>query len=114
MINGATQADVAILVISARRGEFEAGFEKGGQTREHILLVKTVGVSRVVVAVNKMDDPTVNWSKQRYDEIQEKLTSFFKSAGFDLMKDVYFVPVSAYTGINLKNQVTKNHCRWWS
>jgi peptide chain release factor subunit 3 len=38
------QADVGVLVISARRGEFETGFERGGQTREHALLAKTLGV----------------------------------------------------------------------
>ena len=72
MITGAAQADVAILVISARKGEFETGFEKGGQTREHATLVKTCGVKRLIVVVNKMDDPTVQWSKERYDEIVEK------------------------------------------
>jgi peptide chain release factor subunit 3 len=65
MISGAAQADVAIMVISARKGEFETGFEKGGQTREHIVLVKTAGVQKLVVAVNKMDDPTVQYSKER-------------------------------------------------
>ena len=65
MISGAAQADVAVLVISARKGEFETGFEKGGQTREHAMLVKTAGVSKLIVVVNKMDDPTVNWDKTR-------------------------------------------------
>lgn len=65
MISGAAQADVAVLVISARKGEFETGFEKGGQTREHAMLVKTAGVQKLVVVVNKMDDPTVNWDKER-------------------------------------------------
>ena len=59
MISGAAQADVAVLVISARKGEFETGFEKGGQTREHIMLVKTAGVSKVIVVINKMDESTV-------------------------------------------------------
>ena len=67
MIGGAAQADVGVLVISARRGEFEAGFDRGGQTREHVMLAKTAGVRRLVVAINKMDDPTVNWDKERYD-----------------------------------------------
>lgn len=40
MISGAAQADVGVLVISARRGEFETGFERGGQTREHAMLAK--------------------------------------------------------------------------
>ena len=47
------------MIISARKGEFETGFEKGGQTREHAMLVKTQGIKRLVVAINKMDDPTV-------------------------------------------------------
>jgi small GTP-binding protein len=68
MISGASQADVAVLVISARKGEFETGFEKGGQTREHAMLVKTTGVKKIVVAVNKMDDPTVMWSKERWEQ----------------------------------------------
>jgi peptide chain release factor subunit 3 len=66
MIGGASQADVAVLVISARKGEFETGFEKGGQTREHARLVKTIGVKYLVVVINKMDDPTVAWSQERY------------------------------------------------
>ena len=65
MISGAAQADTAILVISARKGEFETGFERGGQTREHIVLVKTAGIQKLIVAINKMDDTTVNWSKER-------------------------------------------------
>ena len=103
MISGAAQADVAILVISARKGEFETGFEKGGQTREHIMLVKTVGVSRIVVVINKMDDPTVEWSQERYNEIREKLTPFVKSAGFNPKTDVNYIPISAYTAINVKD-----------
>jgi hypothetical protein len=49
MIGGASQADVGILVISARKGEYETGFEKGGQTREHAMLAKTQGVNKLVV-----------------------------------------------------------------
>lgn len=82
MIGGAACADVAILVISARINEFEAGFDKGGQTREHAMLAKTLGVSRMVVAINKMDEKTVQWSKERYDGIVSKLTPFLKQVGF--------------------------------
>jgi peptide chain release factor subunit 3 len=112
MISGAAQADVAILVISARKGEFETGFERGGQTREHVMLVKTAGVSKVVIVINKMDDSTVNWDKGRYTEIKDKLTPFVKSAGFNPKTDVTFIPVSGYTGQNLKDRVAKSICSW--
>ncbi|KAI9449881.1 eukaryotic polypeptide chain release factor 3 [Russula earlei] len=113
MISGAAQADIALLVISARKGEFETGFEKGGQTREHIMLVKTAGVNKVVVVINKMDDPTVTWEKARYEEIKDKLTPFVRGAGFHVKTDVTWIPVSAYTGANLKDRVSKSICSWW-
>jgi peptide chain release factor subunit 3 len=114
MITGAAQADVAVLVISARKGEFETGFEKGGQTREHIMLVKTAGVSKLVIAINKMDEPTVQWEQARFNEIKDKLTPFIKMAGFNTKTDVSFIPVSAYTGANLKDRVDKKVCPWHS
>jgi peptide chain release factor subunit 3 len=78
MISGAAQADIALLVISAQKGEFETGFEKGGQTREHIMLVKTTGVNKIIVIINKVDDPTVRWEKACYEEIKEKLAPFVR------------------------------------
>ena len=46
---------MAILVVDATTGEFEAGFEDGGQTREHAILARSLGVREVIIAVNKMD-----------------------------------------------------------
>jgi len=74
MIMGASMADVGGLVISARKGEFEAGFEKDGQTREHAQLAKSLGIQRLIVIINKMDE--CNWSKDRYDEIYNGLKPF--------------------------------------
>ncbi|WAQ95220.1 ERF3A-like protein [Mya arenaria] len=93
MIGGASQADIAILVISARRGEFETGFERGGQTREHAMLVKTAGVKKLVVVINKMDDPTVQWDEARYNECKDKLIPYLKKCGFNPKTDLVFFPV---------------------
>lgn len=96
MISGASQADIGVLVISARKGEFETGYEKGGQTREHVLLAKTLGVAKLVVVVNKMDDPTVNWDKSRYDEIESKMSPFLKTSGYNVKR----CSILAYLGFD--------------
>merc|ERR1711953_360581 len=102
MIGGASQADLAVLVISARKGEFETGFERGGQTREHAMLVKTAGVKHLVILINKMDDPTVKWSKERYDYCKDQLTPYLKSVGFKPRTDIHFLPCSGLTGAGIK------------
>ncbi|XP_048386829.1 HBS1-like protein isoform X1 [Stegostoma tigrinum] len=102
MITGAAQADVAILVVDASRGEFEAGFEAGGQTREHALLVRSLGVTQLAVVVNKMDQ--VNWQPERFKEISNKLGHFLKQAGFK-DSDVAYIPT---TGLNGENLTTRS------
>ncbi|XP_062406151.1 HBS1-like protein isoform X1 [Sardina pilchardus] len=103
MITGAAQADVAVLVVDASRGEFEAGFEAGGQTREHALLVRSLGVTQLAVAVNKMDQ--VSWQQERFKEITSKLGHFLKQAGFK-DSDVFYVPTSGLSGENLTSKST--------
>ncbi|CAF0952948.1 unnamed protein product [Adineta steineri] len=110
MINGAAQADVAILVVDSRRGEFETGFEFGGQTREHALLVRSLGVSQLICAVNKMD--AIDWSQERFEEIVKKLSAFLKSSGYK-ESDIIFVPVSGWTGENLITP-TKSPLSWYT
>lgn len=112
MIGGASQADVAVMVISARKGEFDAGF-KGGQTREHTMLAKALGVKSLIAVINKMDDPTVDWNKDRYDEIVKELTPYLKSVGWNLQKDVYFIPISGFRGTNIKDSMPKSICPWY-
>jgi peptide chain release factor subunit 3 len=113
MIGGASQADVGILVISARKGEYETGFEKGGQTREHAMLAKTQGVNKLVVVINKMDDPTVEWSKDRYTECTTKLSAFLKATGYNLKTDVFFMPIAAQQTIGIKERIPKGVADWY-
>lgn len=113
MIGGASQADLAVLVISARKGEFETGFERGGQTREHAMLVKTAGVKHLVIVINKMDDPTVEWSEERYNECKEKILPYLKKVGFNPKTDIFFMPVSGMTGAFLKYIPDESVCPWY-
>jgi elongation factor 1 alpha-like protein len=98
MISGAAQADVALMVVDGSPGEFEAGFQRGGQTREHAWLVRSLGVKEIVVAVNKMD--MVYWSQDRYDGIVDALRPFLAAAGFSAAKTT-FLPLAAMEGINV-------------
>ncbi|KAG1712334.1 hypothetical protein DVH05_000082 [Phytophthora capsici] len=111
MIAGAAQADVAVLVVPAVTGEFEAAFENSGQTKEHTLLVRSLGVSQMVVAVNKMD--MVNWDKERFDNIVKSLSNFLQGAGFR-PKNLRFVPLSGMTGANLEKTGGVEECSWYS
>ena len=106
MVTGASQADAAVLFISAKRGEYEAGTNPGGQTREHAFLAKTLGVDQMVVAINKMDDATVNWSQQRYDEVKDGISRLLRLVGYNIAK-INFVPTSGWTGDNLVKRSDK-------
>lgn len=113
MIEGTAQADVGVLVISARKGEFETGFDRGGQTREHAMLAKTLGIQRLIILINKMDDPSVKWSKERYDQIEGKLTPFLKRWGYNIKNEVIYIPGSGLTGANIKDKVKSSDCPWY-
>jgi len=100
MITGTSQADAAILVIDCTTGGFEAGISKDGQTREHALLAYTLGVKQMIVACNKMDDKTVQYKKERYEEIQKEVSAYLKKVGYNPDK-IPFVPISGWVGDNM-------------
>ncbi|KAJ7095088.1 EF Tu GTP binding domain-containing protein [Mycena belliarum] len=113
MISGTSQADCALLVIDASTGEFEAGFGRGGQTREHLILARSLGVAQIIVAINKLDQ--VQWEEDRYDEICELLRPFLVQSGFHPIK-TNFVPVGAILGVNLakcEGDDAKKLLRWY-
>jgi elongation factor 1-alpha len=98
MITGTSQADAAVLMIASGEGEFEAGFSKDGQTREHALLAQTMGVRQMIVAINKMD--TTKYSEKRYNEIKSELSIYLKKVGYNPAK-IQFVPISGWCGDNM-------------
>ena len=74
------------------------------------MLAKTQGVNKLVVAVNKMDDPTAQWSEERFKECTSKLGQFLKGVGYDLKRDVFFMPIAAQSAIGIKDRVPKDVC----
>lgn len=108
MIAGASQADFAVLVIDASTGNFESGLK--GQTKEHVLLVRSMGVQRVVVAVNKLD--TTDWSQDRFEEIHQQVRAFLTTAGFQ-SRNIGFVPCSGLTGENVTRRSGNSQASWY-
>eukprot|EP00574_Skeletonema_japonicum_P003872 CAMPEP_0201723832 /NCGR_PEP_ID=MMETSP0593-20130828/7731_1 /ASSEMBLY_ACC=CAM_ASM_000672 /TAXON_ID=267983 /ORGANISM="Skeletonema japonicum, Strain CCMP2506" /LENGTH=624 /DNA_ID=CAMNT_0048214975 /DNA_START=155 /DNA_END=2029 /DNA_ORIENTATION=- len=109
MISGTASADCGLLVVAATTGEFEAGFARGGdasysggQTREHIVLSRGLGVTQFVVAVNKLDAAEPAWSQARFEHIKSMVLDFLKLNGFKEAR-ITFVPVSGLTGVNISN-----------
>lgn len=109
MIAGASQADFAILVIDASTGGFESGLK--GQTKEHALLVRSMGVQRVIVAINKLD--AVQWSQDRFDEISQQISAFLTTAGF-VAKNLAFIPCSGLVGGNVVHKATDSFASWYT
>ncbi len=100
MITGASEADAAVLVVSAKKGEEDVALGPGGQAREHAFLLRTLGVNQLVVCINKMDDQTVKYTEQRYNEAKQDVENLLKTVGYDVRK-INFIPVSGWTGENL-------------
>jgi len=111
MITGTSQADIALLVIASGTGEFEAGISKTGQTREHALLAYTLGVKQMIVAVNKMDDKSVNFSETRFNEIKEETSRFLKKTGYK-PETIPFIPISGWNGDNMVEK--SENLKWYT
>ncbi len=103
MISGASQADIAVLIISAKPGE---GISD--QTMRHLFVARMLGIRKLAVAVNKMD--LVGYKREKFEEIKSEIIGFIERIGFS-GKDVYFVPVSAYMKDNLIKKSDK--MKWY-
>ncbi|TSA16891.1 MAG: translation elongation factor EF-1 subunit alpha, partial [Nitrosopumilales archaeon] len=109
MITGASEADCAILVLSAKEGETDTAIAPGGQAREHAFLLRTLGVGQLIVAINKMDDN--NYSEQAFKVAKEKAEKLIKSVGYKL-ENVPILPISGWKGDNLVKK--SDNMKWWT
>ena len=92
MMSGASNSDISILMVSAKR---EEGFNP--QTKRHIYLSNMFGTKALVVAINKMDHQ--KYSKEVFDKTKEEVSEYLKSIGFN--KPTAYIPISAYNNENL-------------
>lgn len=111
MITGTSAADAAILVIDSGKSAFDSGFFQGGQTKEHAILAKTLGVKQIIVCVNKLE--LYNWNKERFDYIKAQIEPFLINIGF-LEEDISFIPLSGLTGDNLTTKIDAKTAKWYT
>jgi len=89
MVTGASTADLAVVLIDARKGVLE-------QSRRHAFIASLLRIPHLVLAVNKMD--LVDWSEERFDEIVEEFRQFAMKLD---VPDLTFIPISALQGDNV-------------
>ncbi len=100
MVTGASTADVAIILIDARKGILT-------QTRRHSFIVSLLGIEHVIVAINKMD--LVDFSEDVYNEISQAYGELAKELG---IQNTYYIPVSALNGDNVVDK--SEHTPWFT
>jgi len=121
MITGASQADVALIMvpsdgnftIAIQRGNHKAG-EIQGQTRQHSRLINLLGVKQIMIGVNKMDCDLAKYSKERYDEVGNEMRNMLQKVGWKkdfIEKNVPVLPISGWCGDNLIKKST--NMDWW-
>jgi elongation factor 1-alpha len=96
MITGTSQADAAVIVVSAIEGP-------QAQTKEHIFLARTLGVMQVIIDINKMD--AVNYDEKKYEATKQAVIALLKAVGYK-PEEVPFIPASGYVGDNVAKKST--------
>ncbi|CAR25943.1 ZYRO0A11748p [Zygosaccharomyces rouxii] len=109
-IAGISEADAAVLSIDCGTDAFESGFNLDGQTKEHTLLARSLGVGHIIVAMNKMD--TVDWYQERFEQIRRELSSFFETIGYR-PEQISWIPCSGLTGANVVKRTTHEMQNWY-
>lgn len=109
MIGGAAMADLGVLVVDAN--QLESGLK--GQTKEHVLLAKAVGLERMIVAVNKMDGTTPEWDRNVFEQVSGQVKKLLAETGFD-DEQIKVVPCSGLSGDNVAKPPSSNNAAWVS
>jgi len=99
MATGASTADLALLLVSAREGITP-------QTKRHALIVSTLGVRHIVIAVNKMD--LVGWQQAAFDALEAEFRTFAEDLG---VNELVFIPIAARSGDNIVTR--SDRLRWY-
>jgi len=121
MITGASQADVALIMVPAD-GNFTTAIAKGnhkageiqGQTRQHSRLINLLGVKQIAIGVNKMDCDTAAYKQSRYDEIANEMKNMLVKVGWKkdfIEKNTPVLPISGWMGDNLLKK--SDNMAWW-
>merc|ERR1719261_1155267 len=127
MITGASQADVALIMVPCD-GNFTTAIAKGnhkageiqGQTRQHSRLINLLGVKQIAIGCNKMDCDTAGYKQARYEEVSNEMRSMLVEVGWkkDMVeKGIPFLPISGWMGDNLlkgEDHAGKKNMDWWS
>ena len=95
MITGASQADAAVLVVDVK-DRINGGLMP--QTKEHVFLARTLGITQLIVAVNKMD--TIKYDQKKYEETVDQLSKLFQIVGYK-PDQISYLPISALEGDNV-------------
>ena len=104
MITGTSQADAAMLVVSAREGEGIMA-----QTREHAFLARTLGVQQLIILINKMDAVQPPYNQKRYEEVKKDVEKLLASIGY---RNVPIIPISGYKGDNILKK--SENLKWFN
>jgi elongation factor 1-alpha len=106
MITGAAEADAGVLVVDAQ----DTLQKIMPQTKEHAILMLTLGVGQLIIVINKMD--LVNYSKEAFEEVKTKLQEFLSSLGFAKLEKMLYIPISAFYGENIT--VKSEKMKWYT
>ena len=101
-----SQHVIGCFILSAKKGEFESGWTKG-QSKEHLMIARSLGIKDLIVLVNKMD--SCEWSEEEFIRLKKESEPFIKNVcGF---RNYLYIPISGYQGLGLTTSPT---CEWYS